>query len=54
MSEIISTVVIVGLIAVAFGLAVRKLIKDKKNGKTCCGGGCDGCCGCEKKAYKPK
>lgn len=53
MIEIISTAVIIALILGAVVLSVRKLWKDKKNGKTCCGG-CSSCCGCEKKAYKPK
>lgn len=54
MTEIISTVVIAALILLAVWFSVRKLWRDKKSGKTCCGGGCNGCYGCEKKAYKPK
>lgn len=51
-SEIISTLVILLLIGLALFFSLRKLWRDKKNGKTCCGGGCDGCCGCGKKSGK--
>ncbi len=46
MPEIISTVVICAVLACAVFFSVRKLWRDKKNGRTCCGGGCDCCCGC--------
>lgn len=48
MPEIISTVVICAVIAYAVFFSVRKLWRDKKAGKTCCGGSCNCCCGCEK------
>lgn len=53
MTEIISTVVIVLLICGAIVASVRKLWKDKRRGKTCCGG-CDTCCGCKGKEFKTK
>lgn len=52
MTGLISTVVIIALTAGAIVLAIHKLWKDKKNGKTCCGGGCNGCCGCGDKKKK--
>lgn len=39
MPDIMSTVLILTLVALAVFFAARKLWKDKKAGKTCCGGG---------------
>ena len=44
----VATIIDVLIIIVAAGLAVRKLVKHKKEGKTCgscggCGGNCSGC-----------
>ena len=36
-------VLVIALILVAAGLAVRAMVKNKKAGKSCCGG-CDGDC----------
>lgn len=52
MPEILSTLLIVLLIGCALFFSIRKLWKDKKNGKTCCGGGCAGCCRCSEKKEK--
>lgn len=52
MPEIISTVVICLLLAAAVFFSVRKLWRDKKNGKTCCGGSCNCCGGCGGKQEK--
>ncbi len=52
MPQILSTVLICLLIAAALFFSVRKLWRDKKNGKTCCGGGCDCCCECESRTEK--
>jgi len=54
MPEILSTVLLCALIVCALFLSIRKLWKDKKSGKTCCGGGCSGCCGCDQKKGKDK
>lgn len=47
--------IIVGLIAAAvLFLAARQLYKDKKSGKSSCGGNCAGCPrACEKTVKKP-
>lgn len=47
MPQMVSTVLICLLMTAAVFFAGRKLWRDKKQGKTCCGG-CDGCHGCEK------
>lgn len=45
MPEIVFTALICGIIALWVSLSLRKLWKDKKSGKTCCGGDC---CNCKK------
>lgn len=45
MDGMVSTVVILALVGLCTVLAARKLYKDKKNGKSCCGGDC---CKCKK------
>lgn len=44
----LSTIIVALALAVIVALTVRKMIKDKKAGKTCssCGGSCAGCSGC--------
>lgn len=54
MPGILTTAVICGLIALWVSLSLRKLWKDKKSGKTCCGGGCSHCAGCGKGKGKIK
>ena len=62
MPGIISTVIVGVVIALVVFLSVRKLWKDKKSGKSCCGGNCSCCSGCsaarnaklEKAAKKPE
>lgn len=49
MPEILSTAVICAVIAAAVFFSARKLWRDKKSGKTCCGGSCGCCQGCGKK-----
>jgi hypothetical protein len=39
LATIIAVVIIVGCLT----LAIRKMIRDKKSGKTCCSGSCGGC-----------
>ena len=46
MPGIISTIIVGALIALVVFLSVRKLWKDKKSGKSCCGGNCSCCAGC--------
>ncbi len=38
-----STIIVILVIAILIFLAVFKLIRDKKNGKSSCGCGCGGC-----------
>lgn len=59
MPGMLSTVLVGAVIVFVVFLAVRKLWKDKKNGKTCCGGSCSsnccsGCCSCDKKTNGKK
>ena len=42
------TVIVGGVLAVIVGLLVWKMIKDKKAGKSSCGGDCAHCKGCGK------
>lgn len=46
MPKIVFTALICGIIALWVSLSLRKLWKDKKSGKTCCGGSCAGCPHC--------
>ena len=39
------TILVAGAVAGAVGLALRSMIRDKKQGKTCCGD-CSRCGGC--------
>lgn len=41
--ENLATIIVVLIIAVLVFFALFKLIKDKKRGKTSCGGNCAGC-----------
>ena len=43
LSQNIGTIVVIAVLAVIFGLMIFSLIRDKKAGKTSCGGGCAGC-----------
>lgn len=50
-----STVIISLVVAAVLFLAVRKIYKDKRAGKSLCGGKCEGCqncCGCHKENAK--
>jgi len=40
------TIVVCVLVLVIAALAVRTLIRDKRRGKSPCGGSCSGCAGC--------
>lgn len=42
------TVIVGGVLAVIVGLLIWKMIKDKKTGKSSCGGDCAHCKGCGK------
>ena len=44
----LATVIVAVLVFVAMGLAIYKMIRDKREGKqSCsCGGSCGGCAGC--------
>ena len=42
------TVIVGGVLAVIVGLLIWKMIKDKKTGKSSCGGDCAHCRGCGK------
>lgn len=39
------TVIVGGILAVVVGLIIYSMVKDKKNGKTQCGGDCSRCGG---------
>lgn len=42
-----ATVIVTAVLIIMAGMAVRKMIKDKKNGKSIqCGGDCSRCGGC--------
>ena len=43
LSQNLATIVIVAVLAVIFGLLIYSLIRDKRSGKSSCGGGCAGC-----------
>lgn len=43
LSQNLATVIIVAVLAVIFGLLLYSLIRDKKAGRSSCGGGCAGC-----------
>ena len=56
MGEIIGTAIVVLLLAAGVFLAGRKLWRDKKNGRTCCGGSGCTCCAnsnCKKEKKGP-
>ena len=42
------TVIVGGVLAIIVGLLVWKMVKDKKKGKSSCGGDCAHCRGCGK------
>ena len=39
----LGTMITAGILILAVILALRKIIKDKKEGRHSCGGGCEGC-----------
>lgn len=43
---IMGTVVTGGVLLTVTGLIIRKMIRDKKSGRSCCGGDCGHCKGC--------
>lgn len=54
-ADIMSTVIIALVVALILFLAGRKLWKDKRAGKSLCGGkcsGCPNCCSCHKEQAK--
>ncbi|MCM1150126.1 MAG: FeoB-associated Cys-rich membrane protein [Butyricicoccus sp.] len=42
----LGTIVVCALVLVIVALAARTLIRDKKQGRSPCGGSCSGCAGC--------
>ncbi len=54
MPAILSTLVICLLLAAALFFSIRKLWRDKKSGKSCCGGSCSCCSGCGSERKKGK
>lgn len=40
------SVLVLALLALAVGLAIRRLYRNRKAGKGCCGGSCAHCPGC--------
>ena len=61
LQSILPTILILAALALFFGFLVYSLIRDKKKGKSSCGGGCSGCAmacphragGCQPNAAKP-
>ncbi len=45
-TENLSSIVVVAIVLFLMGLALRKIIRDKKSGKGTCGGNCSACGGC--------
>lgn len=45
LSQYIGTIIIIAVLVVIVALIIRSLIKQKKSGKSCCGGSCKGCGG---------
>jgi hypothetical protein len=39
----VANIVVIACVAVLLGLAVRKIVSDKKKGVSSCGCGCSGC-----------
>lgn len=55
--EYLPTIIVCAVLAAVVALIVRKMIKDKKKGKSGCGCGCDACAmkgSCHASADKPK
>ncbi len=50
----ISTLIIGIVLAIIVGLVIYSMIKDKKNGKSSCGGNCKGCSGCSMRDFENK
>ncbi len=46
LSANLSTIIVASVLAVIVGLIIYSMIKDKKKGKSSCGGNCAGCAGC--------
>ncbi len=42
----LSTIIITLVLIVIVGLILRSMVRDKKNGKSSCGGNCGSCGGC--------
>lgn len=40
------TVMVGAVVLLAIAAAIRSIMKDKRNGKACCGGDCGRCKGC--------
>lgn len=45
MGNIVGTVIVGAIVLLCVGLAIRSMIKDKKSGKSSCGGDCSKCGG---------
>ena len=48
------TIIVAIILACVVGLIIRKMIKDRKNGKSHCGCDCGQCGGCETKKMSTK
>ena len=46
LSENLVNIVIIAVLVLVVGLLIRGMIRDKKEGKSCCGGNCASCGGC--------
>lgn len=41
-----STAIVLGVVILILFASIRKIVKDKKNGKGCCSSGCGNCSKC--------
>lgn len=46
MEEHMSTIIVLVVIAAATVMAIRSIVRNRKNGKSSCGGDCGRCDGC--------
>lgn len=43
---VMSTAIVAGVVIIILFAAIRKIVKDKKHGNSCCQSGCHGCSKC--------
>jgi hypothetical protein len=50
----LSTVAVLAVVVLIVALIIRSIVKDKKNGKSLCGGNCQHCGGACSSCHSPK